>query len=332
MPAYVLHQNMRTFGSQALRRNQAYRGEAVTPSLVPPPMPPSWPAVIAARAYGFPYIHDSIGLFPEPLTPNYPRPWREPICIAGFTELNNANPFVIAECSQILMGIDGGTVYPFSCGITALARGPEWLAIAVAGWVNVLAFGRVAFWARDLACEVSPAPVSQAWLDGPPQYGADRRWVVYVVVQLHPAGRKIAIGFIHNTYKIPTRFDLAPRLPYVIAAIKGERTENIDQVILGGDFNLRPRGPGTRRPFYTYSDVTKAAEYLPFSGGVLGGTTWSGNLYDYWLSDIDPATPTPLVPGGISKPRASVSAATWDGPADQHGLMSDHVATLLRIV
>jgi hypothetical protein len=67
----------------------------------------------------------------------------------------------------------------------------------------------------------------------------------------------------------------------------------------------------------------------PFKGATPGGTTWHGSLYDYWCSDIDPAVNNPLAPGGVGSMTPYVRTATWDGPK---GLMSDHVATLLRIV
>jgi hypothetical protein len=196
--------------------------------------------------------------------------------------------------------------------------------------VTPLMFGRVVFGeGAKPYVEVLQPPFDPKWfVSNPEDFGADFRWVVYAVVQLHKPGLQIAVGFTHNTYTLDTRFSVAQRMPWVVEAIKAKRTVRVDRVIVGGDFNTLPHELNERHPAYSYWDVVKNQPTV-FLGGKPNGTTWAGQLFDYWISDIPLTNSDPIVPGGEPVPKPSIDTSTWDGP---DGLMSDHVAALLRIV
>ena len=62
-----------------------------------------------------------------------------------------------------------------------------------------------------------------------------------------------------------------------------------------------------------------------------GGTTWSGSLYDYWYSSIDPGA---APPAGLVQPVPRVHPNTLNhGPGVvPAGTMSDHAGVSLRFV
>jgi hypothetical protein len=329
VPAFLLHQNMQNFSSGLgilSRRLRAYLGLPVPPSPIPPAMPPSWPKKpLAPGSYGFAEIATDLG-GPAPLTYDVPV-LQLPLCIAGFTELRVAGTGSLALIGRLLTGIGlGGHIYTFRCGRT-VGTDHEFLGIMIAGWVNVLAFGRVVINMDELINEYVLPPFPPRWQrETPPLYSGDYRWLIYTVVQLHPRGPKIAVGFLHNTYTLATKAVTAGRIEAMAQRIKANALLPVDHVIIGGDFNVLPRDPRDRSPLYDYSVGTTGSR---FKGAWLGGTTWYGSLYDYWRSDIAPDAKVWLVPGGVQQMKAYVSPSNWDGPG---GLMSDHAASLLRIV
>jgi hypothetical protein len=339
MPAYVLHQNMRRFYSGLgvrSRRLLAYLGQPVPPAPEPPFMPVSWPAGLAPGSYGFAEIAATMG-GPVPLSATLPAP-RRPICMVGFTELFVPGTRSIAMIAAQLTGAGlGGQVNTFRCGRT-VGMDHEFVGIATAGWVTVHAYGRVAIWMDELINEYVLPPFPPRWRRETPEiYSGDYRWLIYAVLQLDPLGPRIAVGFLHNTYTLDTKSVTSGRIEAMAQRIKSEAALAVQHVIVGGDFNAPPRDPLARNPLYDYAEgpVTSrfmGADLTPknwYDGRWLAGTTWAGSLYDYWRSDIDPATKVELAPGGVQRMQPSVSSANWDGP---HGLMSDHAATLLRIV
>jgi hypothetical protein len=323
MPAYLLHQNMRTF----YPNGDPLRMLAYTSLPVPPPLPGNWPSPIAPNTYGLGCVHTNAG-HPAPLTPG--RAPRQPICIAGFTEMHNANAVNAMPLAMTALGDAAPHVFVFNAGYTALTPAPEMVAIALAKPLKPLSFGRVVFApGGDPILDVAPQPPPPNWFTNPPgSFGADYRWIPYIVLQVDKGGKQIAVGFTHNTYSLQTRNIFVERMVAVIYMIKAASPVKVDNVIIGGDFNALPREAGERYPVYTYWEVVKDKLGI-FKGGQPHGTTWSGNLYDYWLSDIPLDNQEPIVPGGEPVPKASIDTATWDG---RESLMSDHVATLLRIV
>jgi hypothetical protein len=334
MPGYLFHQNMRVFGGAQPDRNAAYSG------LVPGWWPPNWPRTLAPGSYGIAGIAAQPQCRTLPVVQGGPRV--PPICVMGFTELHNglhAQQAVQPLANGLCLGNFGWGATAF-CGQTALAVA-EYLGIFVAAWVTLRAVGRIAIDEDRLNYEIDANPGAAAWLASPPtRYSADYRMVVYVVVQIpfdanDPAqlSDPVAIGFVHNMFTLDAqRAYFLQRLPWIARIMAENGVATAAHVFIGGDFNVSPHETGTRPRLHPYAAITGGVP-MPFTadqdGPRMGGTTWGGHLYDYWYTEIDPRTPTPLVPGGVNSPIPAVTAATWDGP---HGLMSDHVATLLQIV
>jgi len=316
MPALLFHQNMRAFGGGSEPRNRAYLGR-------PPPrrrLPATWPHVCPAHgAVGFPAIARDLAAYTQ-LGP-------QGICAIGLTELTNAasaRQTAAGLCNALLQGAPVN-VHMFHCGTTAGGGGRrEYAAIAIPTGVTVIALGRIATGGRveDRISQVALQPgVVEGWTELPPGASADWRFIVYAVIERPGMGR-FAAGFLHNTYTLDSKPSTAQRLRWLANEIWRSTRPPPQHIYIGGDFNVEPHAPGTRLPLTPYFVATEANTPLRFqlAGGELGGTTWHGRLYDYWLSDVameDRAAPLPLL-----------HTATWDGPS---GLMSDHVATLLYI-
>jgi hypothetical protein len=331
VPAFLFHQNMRTFSaSPNSDRQNAYQG------LVVPP-PPCWPVPPpAAGSYGFPAIN--AGLPAAPLVPGPGQQVHPQICIAGLTEIRSSNALPGAGVlTRILTG--PGRIYMFFAGRTA-SNIEEFATIGIANWIPVLALGRVVVAGGETTQEVTAAAnVPPNWLLRDPARGSslDYRWVVYALVRISPGGPPVAVGFIHNTYTLESRYTVAQRMPWIVSAIRENPVAPTDHVYIGGDFNVAPHPARDRGETYPYAAIAAGPGFFGAAGAVAGcqaampgGTTWSGRLFDYWLSSVNPAAPRPpVVLGGINTPVASVHTGTWDGP---RGLMSDHVASLLQIV
>lgn len=316
MPAVLFHQNMRTFAGEASRihaRQLAYCGS--------PPrrneLPATWPRVCPAyNAIGFPAIATAIApLGPPAMT----------VCAIGLTELTNvvgARDAALTLSHALWQG-GNGPVYMFNCGVTALGK-REYTAIALAAGVTVLALGRVVIGGddREDRAEVETPPFApERWTPIPGGGSADYRFIVYAVIRLGPVAPPIAVGFIHNTYSLDSRIVTALRMPWLVERIRNNGVARPQHIYIGGDFNVEPTRPGTRHALTPYWVSTEHNTPLIFNpiGGRSGGTTWGGNTYDYWLSDV---------PWGGALPLPAINTATWDGP---RGLMSDHVAILLQI-
>ncbi|MBS1868568.1 MAG: hypothetical protein JSS99_02795 [Actinobacteria bacterium] len=307
MTAIFLHQNMRRFGGAAPARKQAFRGDFV-PKL-------AWPAVWGSSpplgAYGFQAVKAAAA--------------PERIVVAGFTELTTeASGVVAGGLADDLTG--PGTTFVFHCGGSALGR-CEWLAIKVAAGIKVQALGRV-----SVAPESDRDPAEAYtrpgdWMRALPD-GIDYRCIPFVVVDLPGAAERSAVGFLHNVYNDEVaRAAAMRRLADAASKIRANRACASQHVYVGGDFNV---APALRRGRYgivlhPYSRGVAAPLRFPAAGWA-GGTTASGNLYDYWMADVDPPDPAarPPRPG----PQAFADSATLDGP---RGLMSDHAASLLLV-
>jgi hypothetical protein len=266
--------------------------------------------------------------------------------VAGFTEVVN-NGAAAATLGGAgggfnLCGQLGTTLLGLvSCGRTALARGPEFVGIGVAPGVTVHEVGRILLNSYGpriaLIHQVAPLPAPfvmpfGVWAPPAPflfwsatlPWNAtyDYRGLVYVVVTLN--GVRVAVGFLHNLY----RFDAQRALVMNQLAPMAVRLLNSPaapaHVYIGGDFNVRPvdRGGPRTVPLDFYA---AAAVFVPL-GATPGGTTWSGNLYDYWYSDVRRFGPPPP---GLITPVPFVNTATLR----MAGIvkLSDHAAILLMM-
>lgn len=314
MPAYLVHQNMRTWNGLDFGRNDAYE--------VGFPPPPT------TAVGGFPAVAAALG---------------GPVAVVGLTEVaagggQAGNGQVRAVCAPLFGGAGNvGPVFTVTVGTTAVGGITEYTAIAVRTGVPVLRIGRVSFGGSihgwSVTDQTAPPPGLGApvvWNPPGEPPALDYRAVAYVVLQLAPLVT-VAVGFLHNTYTLDSRYSVLQKLPWALGAMGS----HADASYLGGDFNAAPHpvavGHPPRRAAWPYAAATVGGPPPAgpaYPGGIVGGTTWAGNLYDYWLSTVSPLGPA-IVPGGIAPPVPSVSTFTWTGP---QGLMSDHVATVLRIV
>lgn len=306
---YLFHQNMRLFGGGSFPRNFAYN-------------------------IAFGAIAATI-------------PMGSRIAVAGFTEVvnNGAAAATLGGggggfnlCGQLgttLLGL-------VSCGRTALANGPEFVGIGVAPGVTIHEVGRILLnsYGRRITLIHQVAPLATpfvlpvgvwappaaflSWAARlPPNASFDYRGLVYVVVTLN--GVRVAVGFLHNLYTFEAQRVLVMNQLAPMAALLLFRSPAAPlHVYLGGDFNVRPINRGGPRtvPLQCYA---AAAAVVP-AGAIPGGTTWHGNLYDYWYSDVPNVGPAPP---GLVIPVPSVNPATLQ----MAGIvkLSDHTAILLRM-
>lgn len=301
----VLHQNMRRFAGPYSRRPRvaAYLGRPIPAR----DQPRAWGRAPAAGSYGFGGVRNgAVG--------------GERFAVVGLTELTTAAAGAGLALTRPLT--DGGaTTYVFNCGQTVF-RYQEFSTITVAAGVAVLAAGRLTFGpARVAEHQVTGRP-PQPWMAQEPPGPADYRAAVYVVVRLEAREAPVAVAFLHNVYRESVqRAATMVQVNAVAAAIRVNRVQPAAHVYFGGDFNVPARDRPGRQPLFAYD--ARVAVPMTFPGARPGGTTWGGNLYDYWLSDVNPRAL-----GGAPRPVASVSSATLDGP---RGLMSDHAASILRL-
>ncbi|HSZ69481.1 MAG TPA: hypothetical protein VK756_03880 [Solirubrobacteraceae bacterium] len=287
---YLFHQNMRVFGGDAAARNQAYE-------------------------VAFAQLRPTLGA-----ASNVP--------IGGFTEIvNNTTATATMQMLAGRMGLT--TVYLIACGKTALAKGPEYVAVGASAATPILAAGRIAIDASHnkitLIHDPAPAlPPPPGWCKTlPPGATLDYRGVVYLIANV--GGTAIAVGFLHNMYTDPnTRTLIAEQIPHFGALMAAEPTMAGGPVYIGGDFNVLPI-PRSLPAYGLYTPYAIGIPALPPPPHPIkpGGTTAAGNLYDYWYSDRAPAEPWP--PGFVS-PVAGVYTPTLFYPD-----MSDHCGVVLRI-
>jgi len=294
----LFHQNMRTYGGAAGPRNTAYFGGGAGGA-----------GALAAVAAG-------VG-------------GAGPVAVAGFTEIVNnlASVAGLTACCASLGIHFAGSV---ACGITALARGPEYIGLGVnAAWplltVGRVLFGRGAGGGMQLFHQRAATAGALDALGFPFGMSADYRGLVYLVAT-HPGVGNVAVGFLHNLFTLQAqRILVAGQLGNLMNAM-GAAAGGLGAVAgivaryVGGDFNVAPLDP--RGGFPAHSAVPAAYPH----GGVPGGTTWSGNTYDYWYSSIAGAAPA-----GLVAPVPAAYADTLDKPPRAPGLMSDHAAVTLQI-
>ncbi|HEU4701193.1 MAG TPA: endonuclease/exonuclease/phosphatase family protein [Conexibacter sp.] len=309
MALVLFHQNMRRFGGGADARVRAYDG------IAPPlgSLKPTWPQGVCPvqGSFGFPAIAQAVAM-----THGLPA---LTFAAIGLTELTNEGATLPAafRLSETLVQRAPIRMFCFNCGQTGSGI-REYATIAVPWWVGVLALGRVATGAKgSYVDEVTGPPFRpEAWSALPEGASRDWRFVVYAVLSLGAA--PFAVGFLHNTYSLESKTSTDLRMPFIVDRIWDNAVATPRHVFVGGDFNVPPHNPNSRRPLIPHFIPTEANIPCPF-GGTTGGTTWWGSLYDYWLSDL---------PWGTPNMQAALSTATWDG---EDGLMSDHVAIMLQI-
>lgn len=297
--AYLFHQNMRVYGggNGPKMRNQAYNN------------PGGGFATVAAGL--------GVGM--------------APVAVAGFTEITNnraSRAALMASCAQLGAAFVGNV----ACGITALARGPEYIGLGRNAAYPLVGVGRILFQIGGGVTLLHQRAATTAALNNlglPPTSSADYRGLVYAIVTT-PAGN-IAVGFLHNLYtfqanRVVVAAQIGSMLSRMGAAANGQPAALLVARYMGGDFNvglISPRGIG--------NGYSANAPFYP-AGAAGMGTTYSGSLYDYWYSDIGA-----VAPAGLIVPVAAASSVTMDaGPgAGAAGLaqrMSDHTATLLQII
>ena len=311
----LFHQNMRNFGGGKQQRNAAYFD-------------------------AFQDIATNLGVAGD-------------VAVAGFTEVTN-NMAAATEFGPNSTSTNGGLcaalgvthLANIACGRTALAKGPEYIAIGFNGALNVVSVGRIFLNASGggmgLIHDVSPmVPPTEDWCNTVPKKATiDYRGLVYVVVTI--AGVDIAVGFLHNLYTFEAQRSLVMgQLPKMMKKMGDQLAgAGIAAKYIGGDFNVSANlypSLGTTRQgiIYGYSIGLAAIPPTlpnpphaptpppppppPFRAN---GTTWAGNLYDYWFSTIAP---------GAGLPDPTVRGITLDTAAGAANLMSDHCAITLQI-
>ncbi|MFN5972189.1 MAG: hypothetical protein ACK47N_20285 [Microcystis sp.] len=323
--AVLFHQNMRRFGGAAPVRNAHYNA--------------AFGQILAALGAA------------------------APVAVAGFTEVCNNGAAATAFGPA---GVGGGLcaalgvnhIGNIACGQTALAGGPEYIAIGVNVAYPVVSVGRIFLNSSgcsiSLIHDISPAiPLTAVWCNQVPSGATpDYRGLVYVVIAI--AGVNVAVGFLHNLYTLEAqRILVMGQLPHMMNMM-GNAIPGIAAKYIGGDFNVQAPPPpyrrGTARIGYIYLYSNGLAGAPLTLAGVPGlavpppappppppftalGTTWAGNLYDYWFSTIDPAPVAPAPPVPLILPAPGLHGITLDtaagaGAANQ---MSDHCAIILQI-
>lgn len=300
----LFHQNMRIFGGGAPLRNAAYNG--------PGPGPGGAFGAISAAVAG-------VG----------------PVAVAGFTEItNNGASIATLTASCTSLGIAwGGNV---ACGKTALAPQAEFIGIGIHPTYALVTVGQILLQVGG-GGGITLLHRRAAGFGGglllPTGATRDYRGLVYVVVTVPGGGPNIAVGFLHNLYTFEAqRVLVAGQIPQMLAmmgaAASGLGPVAVGARYIGGDFNvgmISPRGTVRQGRAWGYSAPLAAVPV----GAVAGGTTWSGSLYDYWYSDIDPAGPAPA---GLIVPVPAAHNNTLNAGPGIAGTMSDHGGISLRII
>lgn len=308
---FLFHQNMRTFGGGTADRNAAYQ-------------------LAFGNLAGALAVHG-------------------PIVVAGFTELTNNG-----GASNALRGVGAGpginlcgalgVIYraTIACRLTAVGGAFEYIGIGTAGgaFPAILSFGRILIHAQGLALhlihDIAPAGAGFAnWCTHlPAAASADYQGIVYMVVTIN--GNNVAVAYTHNIYGVnDNRSALTQNLPTAANLIRTNPAMPGPHgvVYVCGDFNCLPIVRHHHHTVMTpFAQPTLAAGGLPVqfalnaaqtaAGGIAGGTTMAGNLYDYSFSTLPP---------GGALPTAGIDTRTMDTFVGGAGNMSDHVASILQV-
>jgi hypothetical protein len=312
--AFLLHQNLRSFGGGTANRNAAY-GAAL-------------PAVTAA--------------LPAPLA------------VVGFTEVvnNTAAPVAITGFCNAIGTNYCGTIACRVTASAIAEYTSIGAAVPPLGYGRIIvSLGGVPF--TQLHNDIFPGGGFAHWCANLPHAAQlDYQHLVYVVVNI--GGNNVAVGLLHNIYSVnDARSIMVQRLPDAAALMIQHPAMAGGQVAyVCGDFNVNPlvrtNGATTMTP-YSQGTVSPAvappltspqAQLLPAqnaAGGTPGGTTMTGvgSLYDYGFTNIPPGAPP--IAGLVVPPIPAISTLTmdcWPGGAPiagMAGLMSDHVCSLLQV-
>lgn len=333
MPDFLYHQNMRNFGGGTAVRNTAYQGALAATSA-------AIPAGGRISIAGFTEITNyetASYAFGQALPVGHP-------LVPGGT---NAAPINLSRA----LGIN--FIANVACGETAGKR-KEYVALAAHATLDVHAVGRIFMKVSSKGVQLINDiidPTHAEFVDWcqtiPKEATRDYRALVYLVARITPPtapARYIAAGFLHNMYTVGVagnheqRSLIAEQIPSMMKILQSEIPNGAGMAYIGGDFNLAPviRGNTNRRlTCYPYDGIINPATVLPamvanLSQGQTGGTTWSGNTYDYWYSTIAPnaAAPPFIIPQSVAHHN------TMTGPANAAiavSPMSDHCGTSLRI-
>lgn len=246
MPALLFHQNMRNYGGNSALRNATFTGALATIG------------GITGASY-----------------------WA-----AGFTECLNSGPGLRTNLSLLAQALDGGltSLVVIAVGQNALGR-DEYIGIAwdnVAG-VNVAHVGQV-LWNpmnRNWVAYNTPfGNVVNRSLPLPPAapQGLDTRGLAYI------AGMKgntaYLIAFMHNMYSTGNKtaaFESLDRMATLARNTIGGGYVDAT-VLIGGDFNLRPRSRkrsrGADERFYARAALAAPGVYV---------NTTNVHPYDFWM-------------------------------------------------
>lgn len=207
---------------------------------------------------------------------------------AGFTEVLNPEAPLRAELS-VLAGILDPHLIGFvviEVGTTAVGGAREFIGIA---WnpavLNVQHAGQLLWDSTSKnwkAKNVAAADVADLTVNLPAKvnYGADRRGPAYIAA-LSAAG-PVVIGFMHNMYSLGDRSSAFTNLGEMMnkarKAIGGAYAAA--PVVVGGDFNVRPRDLKLPRG----EELTLETRAARVGGGVAGDyvNTTLANPYDFW--------------------------------------------------
>ncbi len=248
----IFHQNLRVFGGGRAARNAAFQAALAE--------------VQAAAGVGY--------------------------LAAGFTEtMNDGDP-----CQGALRGLANsldeglGRLSVIAVGTTAVGVQTEFVGIA---WnpdtIDIEVVGQVLLVDREWQVFLSnqPGEAVPATVGPPPGIPlrtADSRGLAFAAGMV--GGLPCLIGFMHNMLNLGDKTGAYDNIPAMATracqAIGGAYTNA--HIIVGGDFNLPPRNPGTARTrgqFYCVAATDGNGAYV---------RTTVANAYDYWLVNFDGLT------------------------------------------
>jgi hypothetical protein len=285
----LFHQNMRVFGGATPARNLVFQNR-----------------LLAIRAAAL-----------------------QPIIVAGFTEVMNSGPALRTVMTVLGSSLDPAItrVAVVTVGVTAVGGQREFIAIA---WnptaLTVDHIGQV-LWnsaTRSWVChnqvmtaadDAAAAGIPTTLTIGLPalaDLGADSRGLAYIAAR-KPMGGAYIIAFMHNMFMLGNRSGAFASLPKMLqatrAALVADPRYNLaagtPTMIVGGDFNLRPRDSSVRGLARGYGRAARIGG--PASAWV---RTTNRNPYDFWVvSDVNIVDAQVAVHAQTRVPRGSDHAA-----------------------